>query len=37
MHREFLRTASLLLLLGGTGVAVAQQPSPPADAQQQSH
>jgi glucose/arabinose dehydrogenase len=36
MHREFLRTASLLLLLGGTSVALAQQPSPPADAQQQS-
>jgi hypothetical protein len=37
MHREFLRTAPLvLMLLGGTSVAPAQQPSPPADAQQQS-
>ena len=37
MHREFLRTAPLvLMLLGGTSVALAQQPSPPADAQQQS-
>jgi hypothetical protein len=37
MHREFLRTLSLvLMLLGGTSVAPAQQPSPPADAQQQS-
>jgi hypothetical protein len=37
MHREFLRTAPLvLMLLGATVVAPAQQPSPPADAQQQS-
>ena len=37
MHREFLRTAPLvLMLLGATIVAPAQQPSPPADAQQQS-
>ena len=37
MHREFLRTVSLsLMLLGATVVAPAQQPSPPADAQQQS-
>ena len=37
MARDVLRTGSLVLaLLGGTGVAVAQQPPPPADAQQQS-
>ena len=37
MHPEFLRTLSLvLMLLGGTSVAPAQQPSPPADAQQRS-
>ena len=37
MDREFLRTAPLvLMLLGATVVAPAQQPSPPADAQQQS-
>ena len=34
---ELLRTGSIVLaLLGGTGVAMAQQPPPPADAQQQS-
>jgi hypothetical protein len=37
MQSHLLRTSAMVLaLLGGVAVAVAQQPSPPADAQQQS-